>query len=30
MRLEIKSRLDAGEKIDEIPYLDTGCYDDSK
>jgi len=30
MRLEIKARLDTGEKFDEIPYLGPGCYDDSK
>ena len=29
MRLEIKGRLDAGEKIEEIPYLGPGCYADA-
>jgi len=26
MRLEIKARLDAGEKLEEIPFLGDGCY----
>jgi len=26
MRLEIKDRLDAGEKLKDIPYLGPGCY----
>jgi len=26
MRLEIKDRLDAGEKPKDIPYLGSGCY----
>lgn len=26
MRLQIKARLDAGEKLEDMPYVGPGCY----
>eukprot|EP00536_Pseudo-nitzschia_multiseries_P000706 jgi/Psemu1/300275/fgenesh1_kg.9_\ len=30
MRLEIKARLDAGETLDQIPFLKAGCYNETE